>query len=94
MLWISAFASLVGVPVDIKSSAVELKMNTITAIIKKYKSIIKKKRKKLDKIVLLGKTKLNIIKILISKVVTDSYIVHDDFFLVNNVFWEDNEMKR
>ena len=61
-------------------------MNAITPIIKKYKSIIKKKRKKLDKIVLLGKTKLNTIKILISKVVIDSYIVHDDFFLVNNVF--------
>ena len=42
---ISTFASLFGVPVDIGSSTVETKMCVITAGIKKYKSIIKKKRK-------------------------------------------------
>ena len=64
---ISAFSSLVGVPIGIKSSAVALKICAITTGIKKYYSIIKKKRKKQDKIVLLAKTKLNAIKILISK---------------------------
>ena len=52
---ISAFASLVCVPVSITSSAVGLKICLITAGIKKYKSIIKKKKKKDDKIVLLLK---------------------------------------
>ena len=51
---ISAFASLVCVPVGITSSAVEIKNCAITAGIKEYKLIIKK-RKKYDKIVLLGK---------------------------------------
>ena len=37
---------LVGVPVGITSSAVELKLFAITAGIKKYKSIIEKKGKK------------------------------------------------
>ena len=40
-----AFASLVGVPVAITSSAVWLKFCAITTGIKKYKSIITKKKK-------------------------------------------------
>ena len=43
---VSAFASLVGVPVGIADSAVGLKICAITAGIKKYRSIIKKKKKK------------------------------------------------
>ena len=39
---ISAFASLVGIPVGITSSAVGLKICAIVVGIKKYKSIIKK----------------------------------------------------
>ena len=42
---ISAFASLVGVPVGIASSLVGLKSYAIAAGIKKYKSIIKKEEK-------------------------------------------------
>ena len=60
---ISAFASLVCVPADITSSAVGTNICAITAGIKKYKSIIKKKKKKHDKIVLLGKDKLNTIEV-------------------------------
>ena len=44
-IYIFAFASLVGVPVAITSSVVGLKIWVITAGIKKYKSIIKKKEK-------------------------------------------------
>ena len=44
---ISAFSSLVDIPVGITSSALGLKISTINAGINKYKSIIKKKRKKL-----------------------------------------------
>ena len=45
----------------ISTSAVAIKICAITAGIKKYKSIIIKKKKKHDKIVLLGKGKLNTI---------------------------------
>ena len=51
--------SLVGIPIGIAGSAVELKICTITPGIKKYKLLIKKKGKNRDKIVLLTKTKLN-----------------------------------
>ena len=56
---ISAFASLVGIPIGLISSAVGLKIFSMTAGIKKYKSIVKKKKKKHNKIVLLAKSKLN-----------------------------------
>ena len=61
-----------------------MKSYAITARIKKYKSTIKKKEKKHDKIVLLAKAKLNIIQVLISKGLIDSYINHDNFVSVNN----------
>ena len=51
----------------IARSAVGLNICAITARIRKYKSIIKKKRKKHDKIVLLAKTKLNTKEVLIFK---------------------------
>ena len=56
---ISAFASLVVIPIEIASFAIGLKIYVITAGIKKYKSIIKKEKTKLDKIVLLAKSKSN-----------------------------------
>ena len=56
---VSTFASLVFVSVGIASSAIGIKICAITASIKKYKSIIKKKKKKYHETVLLGKDKLN-----------------------------------
>ena len=51
------FASLVAAPMGITSSAVGLKIWVITAVVKKYKSIIKKKKKKHDKILSLKRPK-------------------------------------
>ena len=90
---ISAFASLVGIPIGITTSAVGLKICVITAEIKKYKSIIKKKKKKLDKIVLLVKPKLKSIEVLVSRVLMDSNISHNEFFLINDVLKEFYDMK-
>ena len=84
-LSISAFASLVGIPVGIASSAIALKICAITAGMKKYKSIFKEKKKKQDKIVLLAKSKLNSIEVLISKALIASVISYDEFVLINNV---------
>ena len=52
---ISAFASLVAIPVGISSPAIEIKISAITGGTKMYKSNIKKKKKKNNKIVLLGR---------------------------------------
>ena len=82
---ISAFASLVRIPIGVTSSAVELKICSITAAIQRYKSIIKKNKKKHDKIVLLAKSKLKSVEVLISKALIDSSISHDELVLTNNV---------
>ena len=73
------FASLVGIPIGIMSSAVGLKICAITAEIKKCKSIIKKKKH--NKIILLAKSKLNIIEVLIFNALIDSVCNRDEFVL-------------
>ena len=55
--------------------------------------MIKKKKRKHDKIVLLAKSKLNIIQALISKALIDSNISYDKFVLINNVPIEYDAMK-
>ena len=90
---VSAFSSLSGIPIGITSSAIGLKICAITAGIKKSKSIIKKKKKKHDKMLLLTKSKLNSIEVLISKALINSVISHDEFGLINNVLEQYNKMK-
>ena len=84
---------MIGIPIGITSSAIGLKFFEITVGIKKYKSSIKKKKKKYDKTVLLAKSKLNSIEVLISKGLIDSNISHDEFVLINNVLKEYDNMK-
>ena len=68
---VSVFGSSVIISIGIASSAVGLEICVITARIKNYVSIIKRKRKRHDKIVLLAKDKLNSIEVLNSKDYTD-----------------------
>ena len=82
---ISAFAYLVGFPIGITSSAIGLKIYTITGGIRKHKSMNKKKKKKHNKRVLLTKSKLNSIEVLICKALIDSNISQDEFLLINDV---------
>ena len=70
---ISAFASLVC----------DTQICAITAGIKKYESIIQKKKKQHDEIALLGKSKLDPIEVLISTALTDSYVSNDKFVSIN-----------
>ena len=55
--------------------------------------MIKKRRKKHDKVLLLAKSKLNSIEALNSKTLTDSNISHDKFVLKNNVLKEFYDIK-
>ena len=90
---ISLFASLLGIPIGITSSVIGLKICAIAAGIKKYKSVIKKKKKNSDKIILLAKSKLNSIEVLISKASINSVINHDELVLINTVLKEYDKMK-
>ena len=81
-------------PIGIPSSAAIIEICVITSGIKTSKSLMKKNKKnKHDKIVLLGKDKLNIIEVLISKALINSYISHDEFVSVKTALKEYNEMK-
>ena len=55
--------------------------------------MIKKKKKKHDKILPLAKSKLNSVEVLISEVLIDSNISHDEFVLINNVQKKFDDMK-
>ena len=68
---VSAFTSLVAVPFGMTSSTVQPKVCAITAGIKKYRSIIKKKKNKHDETVLPEIARLNTIEVLISKSLID-----------------------
>ena len=87
----SAFLSLVGIFIGITSCAIGLEIYAITAGIKK--SVIRKKKKTHDKIVLIAKDKLNSTEILIPTALTNSYISQDEFVLVNKVLREYYDMK-
>ena len=84
---ISHFAPLVGIPIEMMSSAVGLKICVITVGIKKYNSLIEKKKKKYDKIVLLNWT------VLIYKALIYSNISHDELVLINDALKEFYDMK-
>ena len=62
-----------------------IKTCEIAAEIKKYKSIINKKKNRHDIKELLGKSKLNSTELLISKALIDLSISHDEFVLIKNV---------
>ena len=89
---ISAFVSLVGITIG-TGSAIRWILCIITAGTKKYKSIIKKNKKKHDKIVLIAKFKLNRVEVLISTTLIDSNISRDEFVLINNALKELNDTK-
>ena len=90
---ISDFASLVGIPIGIMSSAIGLKICVITTEIKKHKSFTKKKKKKHDKILSLAKSKLFSIKVVYSKASIDSKIIHDESVSINNLPKKFDDMK-
>ena len=77
------------------STITGLKICVITAGTKKYKSIIKKKKKNHEKTVLLVKSKLSSIEVLISKALINLNISHDELLvLINNVLKEFYDKER
>ena len=91
---ISAFVSVASIPRGSMMSAIGLKICVITAGIKNYQSIIKKKEKNHIKIVLLAKCKLNSIEFLIFKALIVSNVSYDQFVLIDNVLKELYHMKK
>ena len=91
-IFISVFAPLIDIPTRIMSYAIGLNISAVVARIKKYKKIIKTKKKKNDKIALLAKIKLDSIKGLIFRSLTDPYIGRN-YLLLTDVLRKYDDMK-
>ena len=85
---------MLSIPIEITSYAAGLKIYAMPVSMKKYKSIIKKKKKKHQEIVLLAKSNLSSIEVLNSKSLIDSNISHDKFLLINNALHKYDDMKQ
>ena len=76
---IISFTSIIGAPVGIVSASLTLVFPLTTGIVKKLLNITRNKKKKHDIIFMLAKSKLNSIETLISKVLNDLDISHEEF---------------
>ena len=81
---IISFTSIVGAPVGIASASFTLIFSITTGIIKKLLNVTRHKKKKLDKILMLAKSKLSSIESLISKALNDMDIRHEEFITILN----------
>ena len=73
---------MIGVPAGITSATFTLIFSLTTGIIKKLLSTTRKKKKKHDKIPILAKNKFNSIETLISQVLNDKEISHEEFIII------------
>ena len=79
---IISFTSIVAAPVGIASASFTLFFSLTTGITKKLLNITRKKKKKQDKILMLTKGKLSSIETLVSQVLIDIEISHEEFVTI------------
>ena len=78
-LSIVSHATVVGIPVGIAGASLTVIFTVTTGVVKKLLNIIRKKKKKHNKIITLARNKLNIIETLISRALTDFDVSHEEF---------------
>ena len=76
---IASFATVIGVLAGIIGASCSFTFSITTQFVKRFLKTIRNKKKKHNKIVMLGRNKLNSIKNKISKTLTDNQISHEDF---------------
>ena len=81
-VFICSFISIVGASVGIASASFTLFFSLTTGITKKLLNITRKKKKKQDKILMLTKGKLSSIETLVSQVLIDIEISHEEFVTI------------
>ena len=79
---IISFTSIIGAPVGIASASFTLIFSLTTGIVEKLLNITREKKKKLDKILMVAKSKLNSIETLISQALIDMDISHEEFITI------------
>ena len=83
-LSIASYASVIGAPAGIAGSSLTLIFTIGTGISKSLLNVTKKRKKKHNKIIALGKNKLNMIDKLLSSALNDSEISHEEFTNIIN----------
>ena len=86
-LSIASYASVVGIPAGITGASLNLVFTLGTGISKSLLNLTKKRKKKHNKIIILGKNKLNTIDTLLSSALNYSKISHEKF---SNIITEKN----
>ena len=79
---IISFASAIGALAKVVSASLTLIFSITTGIVKKLLDIIRKKKKRHNKIIMLAKSKLNSIESLISQALNDLDISHEEFTII------------
>ena len=90
-LSIVSHATVVGIPVGIAGSSLTVTFFVTAGVVKKLLDITREKKKKHNKIIILAKNKLNIIETLISKVIIDFDISHEEF---SKIIYEKNNYEQ
>ena len=84
-------ARIVGIPAGIAGASLTLIFTVTTGAVKKLLNITRKKKTKHNKIITLARSKLNIIEILISQVLIDFEISHEEF---SKIIYEKNNYEQ
>ena len=79
---IISFASAIAALAGVVSASFTLIFSITTGIVKKLLDIIRKKKKRHNKIIMLAKSKLNSIESLISQALNDLDISHEEFTII------------
>ena len=86
-LSIASYATVVGIPAGIAGASLTLIFTVTTGAVKTLVNITRKKKRKHNKIIVLARSKLNIIENLISQALTDFEITHEEF---SKIIYEKN----
>ena len=90
-LSIASHATVVGIPVGIAGASLTLIFTITTGVVKTLLNITRKKMKKHNKIIILARSKLNIIENLISQALIDFEITHEEF---SKIIYEKNNYEQ
>ena len=90
---IISFTNVIGIPAGVISAGLTLVFSLTTGIIKKLLKETRKKKKKHSKIIMLAKSKLNSIETLMSQVLIDLEISHEEFKTIVNEKEKYDQMK-
>ena len=94
---IASFATVIEAPVGMMSASFSLAFSITTGFVKRFLKTTRNKKEKHNKIVMLARSKLNIIESKISEALINNEISHGEFMTIMNEgkkFWELKERIR